>query len=214
MSNLEKDLFKKALEDAKALVLANRKPISLSESECVPPDTLMEDEAPESAPDTPESADDKSPIEADGENLENTDLFVPTPNTLSEIDIYNFIDLLNKFRSSPSFTEGVVRDEFGKYWESLQEPIRHIAYTTMLGFTEVAIKGVDANQATHPSDLNLRGASGEQQLTTPAQGAEPADRAGEAIDTQALAPIVVGESHQIVSRKEALKRELKKKIFS
>jgi hypothetical protein len=141
----------------------------------------------------PESTDDAVvPIEAQGESGEQIDLFVPTPETLGEIDDYKFVDILNRLRASPSFTEGEVRDQFDKLWESLQAPERYFLYIAMLGFTQVVLKGAKATEVSHPHNFNLNIKGEESGAEKIQAGVLPADLAAD-LPAGHIAPIVVGE---------------------
>lgn len=145
-----------------------------------------------------DTEDESAPIEAAGEEAEKVELFVPSPDNLGEIDEYKFINVLNRLRSAPSFTEGEVRDEFDKLWESLQPNERYFAYITMLGFTQIVLKGASANDVVHPANYGLGAkSSSEEDQEEVSPGAEiPADKTASEMPDTSVAPIVVGESGQ------------------
>lgn len=149
--------------------------------------------APENVP--AEEQGEAAPIEAAGQIEEEVELFVPSPDSLGEIDDHKFTSLLNRFRSAPSFTEGDRRDEFDKYWESLQPNERYYLYIAMLGFTQIVLKGASATEVVHPSNYGLSARSKkEKEVEEVVDGAVlPADSAAADLPDSTVAPIVVGE---------------------
>jgi hypothetical protein len=169
-------------------VLSERPQVRLNEQE------PEQQETPKDTP-LPTTGEENAPIEVEGEESESIELFVPSPDSLGEIDDYKFADVLNRFRASPSFTEGETRNEFDSFWESFQPNERYFIYLAMLGFTQIALKGAKAIEAVHPNNYGLnikaRGDEGSEEVVD--GGLLPADKATEKpIDR--IAPIVVGES--------------------
>lgn len=154
---------------------------------------LFEEEGSEQAEEVEEDPMTTPPIEAEGDTDGEEELFVPATENLSEIDVYTFVDLMNRFRSAPSFSEGDRRDNFDLYWDSLQPSEQQFLYLAMLGFTQVALKGASATDATHPHNYSLEARAAAQDVAAEDAGAEPFDPT-DGIPEDRRAPIVVGES--------------------
>jgi len=175
-----KDLIQQSVEEALRKVRAGTLFEEESSEDAVEPEDILK---------TPEE--EFQPIEPTGE--EQTDeLFVPSVDSLKAIDIFKFVNLMNRFRSSPSFSEGDRRIQFDTYWESLKPQERQFVYIAMLGFTQIALEGANAKDSSHPHDygLDIAPEAAEREEVKP--GALPADVSE--IPADQFAPIVVGES--------------------
>lgn len=127
------------------------------------------------------------PVEAAG--AEGEDLFVPSPASLDSIDIHKFVDMLNRFRSSPSFSEGDTREQIDLWWQSLTQDERSFLYTGMLGITQIALGFADAKSVSNPHDFKLT-AGKEGEKSTEESDNTGADAAIERLET----PLQVGAS--------------------
>jgi hypothetical protein len=171
-------------------VLAERK--RLFEEEPAPQNPEEKSETPLDTPLPGDSED--VPVEVEGDEGQDIELFVPSPDSLGEIDDYKFVDVLNRFRASPSFSEGEPRNQFDNYWASLQPSERHFVYITMLGFTQIALQGAKAVDAVHPHNYDLSAKAltdGDEEVVD--GGLLPADKAAADLPVDHVAPIVVGE---------------------
>jgi hypothetical protein len=137
------------------------------------------------------------------------------PEEVTEVDVYDIIEMLNLMRSGKSLKDDETRKKIEAYFDGLDPGERQSLLIFVTALTHIMSGGVEGEDAHDPTDLGVETEPlRKREPTTPEQGrarakiaAKPASAVRPTKDEET--PIVVGESarkHRILQKYRELSR--------
>ena len=188
----ERDLQKKAADDAEALRSGKKTAGDLDEAE--------DDEKSGDEDVSKKAALGKE--ETKGDDSDTPSAVMPSSDDMAEADVGQIINMLNMLRSGKSTKDEEVKKQLGEYFDGLPPGDRQALFVLLSGLTQILTSGVGGQAAPAPAKVGIKinakqkkndDEDAEARIRKQAkanQGDESDD------DSEASAPIIVGESQK------------------